>query len=114
MHNELLLALELLISLAMSLAVLRVLSRPLVNILHRLCPDEPSAIFCLSYTRVMMMIGPPVLVLTVDLLTRFSTPAVKLRFALMAALAGLLIGMHAIGQRLGRFVTLPPSPRGAA
>lgn len=109
MNTYLLLAAELLISLLASLAVLRVLSRPLVDILGRICPDEQAAIFWLSYTKVMLIIAPLILVLTIDLLTRFSDPMDKLRFALMAALCGLLLGMFSIGKRLGRFVSLPPA-----
>ena len=114
MNSHYLLLAELLISLFASLAVLLVLSRPLVNILGRICPDEQAAIFWLSYTKVMLIIAPLILVLTVDLLTRFSDPTDKLRFALIAALCGLLLGMHAIGRRLGRFVTVPSAAGSAA
>lgn len=105
MNAYLLLFVELLISVAASLAVLRVLSLPLVNVLGRICPDQQAALFWLSYTKVMLMIAPLLLVLTVDLLTHFSSPMDSLRLALIAALGGLLIGMLSIGKRLGRFVS---------
>lgn len=107
MNTHYLLPLELLICVLMSLAVLRVLSGPLSNVLERICPDKPAAIFWLSYTKLMLMCVPLLLVLTVDLFTHFSNPMDNLRFALMAGLAGLLIGLHSIGKRLGQFVVLP-------
>jgi hypothetical protein len=41
------------------------------------------------------------------MLTHFSHPMDSLRLALMATLAGLLIGLYSIGKRLGQFVTIP-------
>jgi hypothetical protein len=114
MNAYLLLFVELLISIVASLAVLHVLSRPLVDVLARICPDEQAALFWLSYTKVMLMIAPLLLVLTVDLLTHFSNPMDNLRLALMAALSGLLIGMLSIGKRLGRFVTAAQESGSAA
>jgi len=96
-----------LISIAISFTVLRVLSSPLLNILSRICPDEHAAAFWLSYTKVMLMIVPLLLVLTVDLFSHFSNPLDSMRLALMAALGGSLIGLHSIGKRLGRFVKTP-------
>ncbi|MBL8413740.1 MAG: hypothetical protein JNM42_04815 [Propionivibrio sp.] len=105
---------ESLISVALSFAVLYVLSGPLVNVLGRICPDEQAAVFWLSYTKVMLMIAPLLLVLTVDLFSHFSDPMDSLRLALMAALGGLLIGLHSIGKRLGQFVATPQNPGSAA
>ncbi len=107
MNTYLLLLLELLISIAASLAVLRLLATPLVRTLGRICPDEESAGFWLSYTQVMLVIGPLLLVLLMDLFARFSTPQDSLRMALLATLGGLLAGLHLIGSKLGRFI---PSP----
>lgn len=92
------------ISIAVSCAVLRILSGPLMNVLCRVCPDEQAAAFWLSYTKVMLIIAPLLFVLLVDMLARFSTPLDSLRFALMATLGGLLLGLHVIGKRLGQFV----------
>ncbi len=110
MNAYLLLCAESLISLAVSLAVLRVLAGALVNVLGRICPDAETAAFWHGYTKLMLVIAPLLLVLTADMFTHFSDPLDSLRFALMAALAGLLAGLHAIGRRLGRFVTLPAQP----
>ena len=96
-----------LISIAISFTVLRVLSSPLMNILSRICPDEQAAAFWLSYTKVMLMIAPLLLVLMVDMFAHFSNPLDSLRLALIAALGGLLIGLHSIGKRLGNFVKTP-------
>lgn len=105
MNSHLLLFIELLISIAASLAVLGVLSRPLVNVLCRICPDEQAATFWLSYTKVMLMITPLLLVLMVDLFTRFNNPMDNLRVALMVALGGLLLGLKSIGKRLSQSIT---------
>ena len=99
-----------LMSLAVSGAVLYVLPPPLTKVLHRICPDEESALFWSSYTKIMLMITPLLLVLTADLLTRASDPMYSLRFAMMAALIGVLIGLHSIGQRMGKFVITPQQP----
>lgn len=107
MNTYFLLLAQALSSVAASLAVLYVLSGPLVNILGRICPDEQSALFWVSYTKVMLIIAPLLLVLAVDMFTHFSDPMDSLRLGLIAALSGLLIGMHSIGQRLGRFVAEP-------
>jgi len=113
MNAYLLLIVESLISVSVSLAVLYVLSSPLVNSLRRICPDEQAAVFWLNYTRVMLLIAPLLLVLTVDMFARFSNPLDNLRLTLMAALCGLLVGLHAIGRRLGKFVVTPPAPERA-
>ena len=98
---------ETLLSIAVSFAVLYVLSPPLAKVLRRICPDEESAAFWVSYTKIMLMIAPLLLVLTVDLLARFSDPMSNLRLAAMAALGGMLIGLHSVGSRLGKFVSTP-------
>ena len=114
MNPYVLLFVESLISVAASLAVLHVLSRPLVNVLNRVCPDEQSASFWLSYTKVMLMIAPLLLVLMVDMFSHFSNPIDTMRLALVAAFVGLLIGLHSIGKRLGQFVTMPRQPGNAS
>jgi hypothetical protein len=107
MNTYYLLLLELFICLIISLIVLRVLSGPLSNVLERICPDKPAAIFWLSYTKVMLISAPLLLVLTVDLFAHFSNPMDSLRLALMTSLAGVLLGLHSIGKRLGQFVLIP-------
>ena len=114
MENYLLLLLEALTSITVSLTVLYVLSRPLMNVLSRICPDEQAAAFWLSYTKVMLLIAPLLLVLTVDMFAHFSDPMDAWRFALMMALGGILIGLYMVGERLGRFVTAPQKTGGAS
>lgn len=104
---------EALTSVAVSLTVLYVLSRPLMNVLTRVCPDEQAAAFWASYTKVMLLIAPLLLVLAVDMFTHFVDPLDTLRLALMAALAGMLIGLYSVGKRLGQFVVAPKLPGGA-
>lgn len=93
-----------LISIAASLAVLHVLSGPLANILDRICPDEQAAAFWASYTKLMLVIAPLLLVLLVDMFARVGNPLDSLRLTLMAALGGLLLGLFSVGRHLGRFV----------
>jgi hypothetical protein len=114
MDNYLLLLVESLTSIAISLTVLFVLSHPLMNILSRICPDEQTATFWLSYTRVMLLIAPLLLVLTVDMFAYFSDPMDTWRFSLIVALGGILIGLYMVGERLGQFVTTPQQPGDAS
>lgn len=114
MENSLLLLVESLTSISVSFAVLYVLSRPLMNVLSRICPDEHAAAFWLSYTKVMLLIAPLLLVLTMDLLAHFSNPLDSWRFALIVALGGILVGLYTVGERLGKFVTTPQKTGGAS
>jgi hypothetical protein len=114
MNSYILLFAESFISIAVSLTVLQVLSRPLVNVLGRICPDEEAAVFWLSYAKVMLIIAPLLLVLTINIVAQFSDPMNSLRLALMAALGGLLIGLHSLGKRLGHFITTPQQPEDAS
>ncbi|MBL8472051.1 MAG: hypothetical protein KF778_00880 [Rhodocyclaceae bacterium] len=103
MDAFLLLLAKILISLAASLTVLRVMAKPLLHTLEQLCPDGQSAAFWLSYTRVMLVIAPMMLVLIMDSFARLGNPLDSLRTTLLAALAGLLLGLHILGRRMGRF-----------
>lgn len=107
MNIYLLLFSKLLVSLVMSVIVLSVLSRPLVAILGRICPEEEGAIFWGSYTKVMLVIAPFLLVLVIDFFSHFANPLDSFRLTLISALAGLLIGLHVIGKRIGQFATAP-------
>lgn len=104
MNAYLQLFLEALTSILVSIIVLFLLSRPLMNTLVRICPDAEAAAFWHGYTRVMLTIAPLLLVLVVDLLSHFSDPLDALRLSLIAALGGMLIGLRAVGKRLGKFV----------
>lgn len=114
MNRLFFLLLESATSIALSLAVLHVLSRPLMNILSRICPDEQTAAFWLSYTKFMLLVAPLLLVLTVDLFAHFSDPMDTWRFSLIVALGGILIGLYLVGEHLGRFVTPPQQTGGAS
>lgn len=107
MNAYLFLLLEMLISVAASTIVLRALTLPLLRTLQQVCPDEQSAGFWLSYTRVMLVIAPLILVLVLDSFSHFANPLDSLRMTVLAALAGLLVGMHLLGRRLGRFIRPP-------
>lgn len=114
MENYLLLLVESLTSISVSFAVLYVLSRPLMNVLSRICPDEHAATFWLSYTKVMLLIAPLLLVLTMDLFAHFSNPLDSWRFALIVTLGGILVGLYTVGERLGKYVTTPQKTGGAS
>lgn len=112
MNAYLFLLLEMLISIVASLVVLRALTTPLLRTLVHICPDEQSASFWLSYTRVMLVIAPLMLVLFVDTLSLYGNPLDSLRLTVLAALGGLLVGMHILGKRLGLYVRLPEANGG--
>ena len=95
---------ELAVSVVASTVVLLVLSRPLVKVLMRICQNEDSANFWLSYTRLMLLIAPMLLVACVEFLSRFSEPMVCVRLALMAILGGLLLGLHIVGNGISQSI----------
>jgi hypothetical protein len=103
MNGLFLLFVESFTSVALSLAVLYAISRPLTNVLNRICPDEHAAAFWLGYTRVMLMIAPLLLVLTADMFSFFSTPLDTWRFSLIMALGGILISLYMVGERIKQF-----------
>lgn len=107
MNPYMMLLLEILISVAASMVVLRILTEPLLRTLERVCPDDQSASFWLTYSRVMLVLAPLILVLLVDSFSRYSNPLDSLRLTVLAALGGLLVGMFLLGKRLGKFIRLP-------
>ena len=111
MNTPLMLSLELPIGLAASAAVLYTLSTPLKETIEQICPNEQAARFWLTYTRIMLVIAPLILVLIVDMMTNFASPIDSLRMTLLATLGGLLIGLHRVGLKLGRFVVTPTSEK---
>jgi hypothetical protein len=102
-----------LISVILSLAALRLLSRPLARVLARICPDDAAAEFWLSYTQVMLTIAPLLATLLVDGFAAADQPMAAIRLALMAALVGLLVCLFAVGRRLGQFVRVPVAGQAA-
>ncbi|MDQ5880017.1 MAG: hypothetical protein QG616_2310 [Pseudomonadota bacterium] len=114
MNAYVLLLAESLLSVAASLVVVYALSQPLMKVLTRICPDEQAASFWLSYTKIMLILAPLLMVLTVDLFTHFSNPIDTLRLALIAAMGGLLVGLRSVGKRIGQFVSVPLRTGGAS
>jgi len=110
MSAYLLLFVASLLSVSISYIVIRLLSKPLIDLLSRICPDAQAAGFWASYTKLMLFIAPLVLVLMVDMFTHFADPLNTLRLAFIAALSGILLGLHIIGKRLGRFLIIPQQP----
>ncbi|MEY4588288.1 MAG: hypothetical protein RL497_364 [Pseudomonadota bacterium] len=103
MNTYLLLLIESVMCVGLSLVVLAVLSRPLVNVLNHICPDERAALFWMTYTKVMLVVAPLLLVLLVDLFARHQNPMDSLRLSLMAALTGVLFGLYLLGKRLSGY-----------
>jgi len=95
------------VSLSLSLAVLWLLSPPLRRVLTVLCPDEAASAFWVSYTQIMLTLAPLLATLAVQgwVGTDFGLRAI--RWTLMAAMLGLLVGLHVVGRRLGRHVRTP-------
>jgi hypothetical protein len=110
MNAFFLLSAELAASVGLSVAVLFVLSRPLVNVLRLLCPNDQAAVFWLSYTRIMLTMTPLMFVLIASMFSQSSDLFDMARLALVAALAGLLLGLWIIGRRLNRFSAAGEAP----
>jgi hypothetical protein len=91
---------EISISLVLSLLTLLVLSKPLINILEDLCPTQKQAAFWLVYTRVMLFISPLLLVLIVSVMAKSNNEIESIKISLIAALAGLLLGMLIVGKKI--------------
>lgn len=113
MNAYFLLLLKILISFAASLLVLQAIASALLRTLEHICPDAQSARFWLSYTRIMLVIAPLVLVLLIDMISRNADPLDSLRETALAALGGLLIGMHLLGKQMGRFIRQPATMENA-
>jgi len=99
MSNINLLLIETVISLLASITIMLLISQPLKAALIDLCPTEKQANFWLAYTRTMLLISPLLLVLLVNSTHKGDTFS-DLRSALIAALAGLLIGLMVIGRKM--------------
>lgn len=100
MNTLLLFATEITISLGFSAVVLVAMSRPLKNVLQDLCPTKRQADFWLSYTRIMLLLTPLLLVLVVDGLNASGDVLNNVRVTLIATLAGLLLGLMIVGKRI--------------
>lgn len=98
-----------LVSVSLSLVVLRILSDPLAKVLDRVCQDACAAAFWLSYTRLMLTIAPLLVALAAQMFSRFDDPLDAFRLILMASLGGLLFGLHMVGTRLVQFIRMPSS-----
>ena len=98
---------EVIASFAMSIAVLCVLSKTLVQVLIRICPDKEAVGFWVSYTKIMLIIAPVLLVLIMGLFAEYEEPIKHLRLTFISILGGLLISLYLIGTRINKFVNNP-------
>jgi len=94
------LILEIFTSLGLSALVLVFLSRPLLAVLTDLCPTEKQALFWLAWSKAMFFLAPMLLVLLSGSFSDDQNLLINLRRALLAALAGLVIGMSILGKRV--------------
>ena len=104
MSNPLSLLFSCLFCALLSGLVLRFLNQPLRGLLERLCPNQSAAAFWQSYTQLMLMLAPLLCVLTLDLLVHGDDLFIRLRYTLITALGGLLLGLWIVGKRLSRFI----------
>jgi len=93
-------AIEISISLVLSIIVLMVLSKPLVNILEDLCPTKKQAAFWLVYTRVMLFLSPLLLVLFTSIMSKPNNDIDSIKISLIAALSGLVLGTLIVGKKI--------------
>ena len=100
MNTLILFSLEILISLSMSFITLWIISKPLIKVLEDLCPSKTQANFWLAYTRIMLLISPLLLVLMVSLNSRHYNNIESIKFSLVSALVGLLLGMLIVGKKI--------------
>lgn len=92
---------EIVLSAAMSIVVLAILSTPLRNVLTDLCLTAKQADFWVAYTRIMLFMSPLMLVLMVDGMTQVQNNLIdNIQRALASALAGLILGMIIVGYRI--------------
>lgn len=96
-----------LVSVSLSLLLLRILSAPLTRVLERVCQDADAAAFWRSYTWAMLTMSPLLVSLAVQMLWSASDPLDAFRAVLMASLGGLLLGLHVLGKRLVQFIGAP-------
>jgi hypothetical protein len=68
---------------------------------------ESLTSIAVSLAVLYVLSGPLLLVQMVDMVSPFRDPIDSLRLALIAILGGLLIGLHLIGKRLKQFETTP-------
>ena len=87
-------------SLAISASVLVLISSPLLAILEELCLTEKQARFWLAWSRAMFLLTPMLLVLLAGNFSTTDKLLLNESRALMAALAGVLVGLIVLGQRI--------------
>ena len=111
MNDYLSLACHIAASLAISAAALAILSESLGDVLRKICPDDASSVFWRNYSTVMLTAAPLAVVLLTGLVTRFNHPADALRAVLIAALAGLVIGLRSLDARLSHYFADKSAPK---
>jgi len=90
---------EVAVGLVTSIIILGLIDRSLGSALTDLCPTGRLAWFWLTYTRIMILTAPMLLVLITDRVYG-GTLFENLRAALIASLTGVIIGMIILGRRM--------------
>ena len=93
------LVIEAAVSLMTSIIILGLIDRSLGSALTDLCPTVRLARFWLTYTRIMILSAPMLLVLITGWMYG-GTLFENLRAALVASLIGVIIGMIILGRRM--------------
>jgi len=107
--NELIVfAVQLGISLSMSLIVLYLIKPYLKDVLSDTCGTEHSAMFWVSFTQLMMIIAPLVIVMFFSVVDRnllmMSQPAYILKLTLLQTLTGEFVGLIFVGRTINRAI----------
>jgi hypothetical protein len=94
------------LSLLMSTLLVRVLTRPLRQILAQLCPDRDGTVFWVAFTGVMLYVAPLMFALIFTRIPAEPIPVDIVRSALASSLAGAFAALLVVGYQLSR-----PRPR---
>ena len=95
-----------LLSLAISTLLVRVLTRPLRLILAQLCPGSDASVFWVAFTNIMLYIAPLMFAIIFTRIPDYPVAVDFLRSALASSLAGAFAALLVIGYQVSR-----PRPR---
>lgn len=108
-HTQLFL-IQVTLSLSTSLIVIALLKAQLRNVLTEICGTATRAAFWISFTQLMLVIGPLLLViLFTDLRPGVSAyPAEEIKDAVFRSLFAIFIAIALIGRVIRKAVVIPP------
>lgn len=104
MHTFLELLITVGICASLSLAVFRILSLPLLNILRKLCSNEESAQFWMAYFKTMLLLAPLLLSLITQWIFKSQNPIEHLRIIFISCLTGLIFGLFRLERKITQHI----------